>query len=282
MPPLPCLAHPTSLVDGLLLLQHVGLQVAVASCSRNKLSDSGQGRYGAVGSGQPTTYLTLLCLLLSFSTTSILTVVDLRSRLRLMVKSRLHMTTHLLQAPHSALTYVRTYCLLHGIRQHCTALPLQLSLPLLLPLLGDSAWTSPAGLHVLSKAPPRRDPDRFSNQALNRHARDTIDAVDEESRSAAIYFDKLLSEWFLTVSFGPLRTIPAVDFWRMENGEGESIESATWQLLTLLVRAYSERDVHTSKLQNPPWEKLKSLGSQRSCTEFKSPIFSLDFEPAAG
>ncbi|CAF3577171.1 unnamed protein product [Fusarium graminearum] len=75
-----------------------------------------------------------LCLLLSFSTTSILTVVDLRSRLRLMVKSGLHMTTHLLQVPHSALTYVRTYCLPHGIRQHCTAL-LQLSLPLLLPLV---------------------------------------------------------------------------------------------------------------------------------------------------
>ncbi|CEF86188.1 unnamed protein product [Fusarium graminearum] len=259
MPPLPCLAHPTSLVD-----EHVGLQVAVASCSRNKLSDSGQGRYGAVGSGQPTTYLTLcarLCLLLSFSTTSILTVVDLRSRLRLMVKSGLHMTTHLLQVPHSALTCLcHCCCRWSSLAQYCTQ-------------LGDSAWTSPAGLHVLSKAPPRRDPDRFSNQALNRYARDTTDAVDEESRSVAIYFDKLLSEWFLTVSFGPLRTIPAVDFWRMENGEWrrvhhfniptrymeyrESVESATWQLLTLLVRAYSERDVHTSKLQNPPLEKAQ-------------------------
>jgi hypothetical protein len=52
-----------------------------------------------------------------------------------------------------------------------------------------------------------------------RHARDTADACDEESRSI-IYFDKLLSERFLTISFGPLRMIPALDFWRMENGEG--------------------------------------------------------------
>lgn len=44
----------------------------------------------------------------------------------------------------------------------------------------------------------------------------------------------------------------------------ESIESATWQLLTLLVRAYSERDVHTPKLQNPPLPLTKAQKSRFS------------------
>ncbi|CAF3577152.1 unnamed protein product [Fusarium graminearum] len=64
---------------------------------------------------------------------------------------------------------------------------------------------------------------------MDQYARDTTDAVDEESRSVAIYFDKLLSEWFLTVSFGPLRTIPAVDFWRMENGEWRMEKGTSFQ-----------------------------------------------------
>ncbi|CEI68476.1 unnamed protein product [Fusarium venenatum] len=252
MPRLPCLAYPTSLVDEVgaflwqvldssdnldtsldclrrlsvelvrvdrFLLLHVWLHVV----ARLLLPLAGtnfqiQDRAARLGCR--------LCLLLSFSIKSILTVVDLRSRLRLMVKSRLHMTTHLLQ-------------------------------------LGDSAWTSPAGLHVLSKAPPRATQthsdhrDKFSNQALTH-------AGDEESRSATIYFDKLLSGRFLTVSFELLWMIPTLDSRRMENGEGYIIspfplimEYREYRISNLAIAYIAfaglfANVIHTLKLQNPP------------------------------